>query len=110
MTLTSVQTFIIICMVTLGTVITRFLPFALFHNNNVNNSFITYFGKVLPYSAIGLLVVYCLKGVNFKSQANIVPEAIAITCIILLHNWKGNALLSIGIGTAVYMSLVQRVF
>ena len=27
-----------------------------------------------------------------------------------LHLWKGNVLLSIGVGTAVYMVLVQAVF
>lgn len=97
-------------MVTLGTVITRFLPFVLFYNNKGNNSHIAYFGKVLPYSVIGLLVVYCLKGVDFKSPANSVPETIAIISIILLHRWKRNALLSIGVGTAVYMFLVQMVF
>lgn len=110
MTLTSVQTFIIICMVTLGTVITRFLPFALFHNNKGNNSYITYFGKVLPYSAIGLLVVYCLKGVNLMNPPFGLPETVAIICITVLHYWKNNALLSIGAGTVIYMLMVQIVF
>jgi len=68
MTLTSIQTFIIISMVTLGTVITRFLPFILFPDNKGNHPYITYLGNVLPYSAIGLLVVYCLKGVNLMNS------------------------------------------
>ncbi len=110
MTLTSIQTFIIICMVTLGTVITRFLPFILFPDNKENHPYITYLGKVLPFSVIGLLVVYCLKGVNLMNPPFGLPETVAIICITVLHYWKSNALLSIGAGTAIYMLLVQIVF
>lgn len=110
MILTPVQTLIIILMVTIGTVITRFLPFILFKDTKSNNSYISYLGQVLPYSAIGLLVVYCLKSVSFKSPALWIPEAIAIICITVLHYWKGNTLLSIGAGTVIYMVLVQFIF
>lgn len=110
MTLTPVQTFIIICMVTIGTMITRFLPFIMFKGSNSNNSYISYLGQVLPYSAIGLLVVFCLKSVSFKSPPYGIPEAIAVVFIAVLHYWKGNTLLSIGLGTALYMLLVQTVF
>lgn len=110
MSLTPIQTLIIICMVALGTVITRFLPFILFQNNKGNSSYINYLGKVLPYSAIGLLVVYCLKGVKLSSPTYGIPEAIAIICIIALHYWKENTLMSIGVGTVIYMVLVQAVF
>ena len=110
MTLTPMQIFIIIGMVTLGTVITRFLPFLLFQNSKRNSSYINYLGKVLPYAAIGLLVVYCLKEVNILHGSYGIPEAIAILCIVILHYKKGNTLLSIGVGTLLYMLLVQFVF
>ncbi len=115
MILTPFQTLIIICMVTFGTMVTRFLPFALFQRAKTDNpkpinAYISYLGKVLPYSAIGLLVVYCLKGVRFTRPAYGLPEAIAIVCIAALHYWKGNALLSIGAGTVIYMLLIQFVF
>ncbi|MBB6214779.1 branched-subunit amino acid transport protein AzlD [Anaerosolibacter carboniphilus] len=110
MTLTPIQTFIIICMVMIGTMITRFFPFILFQGTKSSNSYIGYLGQVLPYSAIGLLVVYCLKGVSFKSAPYGIPEAIAIIFISVLHYWKENTLLSIGAGTGIYMVLVQRVF
>jgi Predicted branched-chain amino acid permeases (azaleucine resistance) len=110
MTLAPAQTLVIICMVTLGTVITRFLPFMLFPANKKTPPYIVYLGEVLPYSVIGLLVVYCLKGVNLTTSPFGVPEAIAIVCIAALQIWKSNTLLSIGVGTVVYMLLVQRVF
>lgn len=110
MILTTTQTLIIILVAALATMITRFLPFIIFKGNGSTNSYITYLGKVLPYSAIGLLVVYCLRNVNFTTTPNGLPEAIAIIAIIILHYWKENTLLSIGVGTVLYMLLVQRVF
>lgn len=110
MILTPIQTFLIICMVSIGTIITRFIPFSLFNGAKSNNSYINYLGRVLPYSAIGLLLVYCLKGVDFKGSTYGIPEIIAIICTALLHYWKENALISIGVGTAVYMVFVQVIF
>ncbi|MDD3692899.1 MAG: AzlD domain-containing protein [Oscillospiraceae bacterium] len=110
MALTPVQTFIIICMVTIGAMTTRFLPFVVFKGKKSNNSYISYLGQALPYCAIGLLVVYCLKDVSFKEPTYAIPEIIAIACIVVLHYWKENTLLSIAVGTAVYMLLVQVVF
>lgn len=110
MTFEPTQTFIIMSVVALGTAITRFLPFILFKSVKENSSYIDYLGEVLPYAAIGLLVVYCLKNVNLTVPEYGLPEVIAIISIIILHNWKENTLLSIGAGTVIYMVLVQTVF
>lgn len=110
MTLTTSQTLVIAIMFAIGSMVTRFLPFLLFKGNKSQNSYITYLGQVLPYAAIGMLVVYCLKDVNFTMPSYGIPEAIAILCIAVLHYWKGNTLISIGVGTVVYMALVQGVF
>jgi branched-subunit amino acid transport protein AzlD len=110
MFLTSTQTAIIIFVVSLGTIITRFLPFVLLKNSKGNNSYITYLGKVLPYASIGLLVVYCFKSVRFTAPTYGLPEIIAVFCIVVLHYWKENTLLSIGVGTMIYMVLVQFIF
>lgn len=110
MTLTPIQTLIIISMVTIGTVITRFLPFIVFKGKKLNSSYISYLGEVLPYSAIGLLVVYCFKDINLNAYSYGIPEVIAVICIIGIHYWKENTLLSIGAGTIIYMVLVQAVF
>lgn len=109
MTLTPVETLAIIAMVMIGTIITRFLPFIVFSDRK-KHPYITYLGNVLPYSAIGLLVVYCLKGVDWTSSPFGLPEATAIVFIAGLHYWQDNALLSIGAGTVIYMALVQFVF
>ncbi len=110
MTLTAFQTFIIIVMLMIGTMCTRFLPFIIFPADKATPPFINKLGKVLPYAVIGLLVVYCLKGVNITGGSYGLPELIAISVIVILHLWKKNTLISIGMGTLVYMFLVQNIF
>lgn len=107
MTLT--QSILTILVVVLGTMLTRFLPFFIFPEGKTPPAYITYLGTVLPYAVIGLLVVYCLKDA-FSSSFHGAPEIIAILCIIILHKWRKNTLLSIGGGTVIYMVLVQTLF
>ena len=109
MVLTTSQAFTILIVAALATASTRFLPFILFSNRS-ESPYISYLGKVLPYAAMGILVVYCLKDINFGASPHGLPEAISILIIVALHIWKENTLLSIGAGTAVYMILVQYIF
>lgn len=110
MFLTPIQTMIMILAIALGTMVTRFLPFALFPENKKTPAFIMYLGKVLPTAMIGLLVVYCFKGVSVVTAPFGIPEMIATLCVVGLHLWKRNVLLSISVGTVMYMVLVQVVF
>jgi len=108
MTLT--QQIITISMVILATVITRFLPFIVFPAGKETPKFIKYLGKVLPAAVFGLLVIYCLKNVSIMDGSHGIPELIAILCVVAIHLWKRQMLLSIATGTVVYMLLVQLVF
>lgn len=94
----------------LATVLTRFLPFLFFPAGKKTPKYVIYLGNTLPYATIGLLVVYCLRGVSFTVQPYGLPEALSIAVIAVLHLWKGNSLLSIGGGTALYMVLIQTFF
>ena len=47
-----------------GTILTRFLPFILFPDGKQMPRYVEYLGHVLPYATMGILVVYCLKGVS----------------------------------------------
>lgn len=105
--MTTLQTILTIAAVVLGTMLTRFLPFLIFPEGKKPPAYITYLGTVLPYAVIGLLVVYCLKDAVF-TELHGLPEGIAMVFILLLHKWKKNTLLSIGLGTALYMVLVQN--
>lgn len=93
-----------------GTVITRFLPFLLFPQGKEMPKYVEYLGQTLPYATMGLLVVYCLKGVTPFAWPFGLPEFIASAAVAALHVWKKNSLLSIGVGTVLYMVLVQAVF
>lgn len=99
-----------IAVIALVTAALRFLPFLLFGENRQTPPMVTYLGKVLPFSIMGMLVVYCLKGVSFAAAPYGIPEAIGCAVVALLHIWKRNTLLSIGAGTVCYMLLVQFVF
>ena len=108
--MTQAQQLITIGMVVLGTVITRFLPFILFPASRPTSRYLQYLGRVLPPAALGLLVVYCLKDVDFASGRHGLPELISVAAVTALHVWRRNTLLSIAAGTACYMLLVQFVF
>lgn len=110
MPLTSTQTLVMILAVALGVIVTRFTPFLLFPEMKEPPKVITYLGQVLPPAMMGLLVIYCLRGVSIQRAPHGIPELIAVLAIVLLHKWKNNVLFSIGGGTILYMLLVQMVF
>ena len=97
----------VIALVTAGI---RFLPFFLFGGKRKTPRILEKLGRVLPYAIMGMLVVYCLKGVSFTSAAGFVPALIACLAVGVLYVWRRNTLISIVVGTVVYMLLVQLVF
>ena len=104
------QKAMIVILLTIATMITRFLPFLVFPAGKKVPDFVEYLGKTLPYATMGLLVVYCLKGISLTAFPFGLPELFAVALIVALHWWKENSLLSIGVGTVFYMFLVQVVF
>jgi branched-subunit amino acid transport protein AzlD len=110
MTMTLTQQIITVCMVILGTIATRYLPFMLFSSKKPTPKYIQYLGKMLPSAALGLLVIYSYKDVSVPGGSHGIPELIATAVIVLLHLWKRQMLVSIAGGTIVYMLLVQLVF
>ena len=101
---------LMIAIIALVTVALRFLPFLIFRENRKTPPLVSYLGQVLPYAIMGMLVIYCLKGVSFAAFPFGIPEMIGCLVVVLLHIWKRNTLLSIGAGTVCYMLLVQLVF
>ena len=49
-------------------------------------------------------------GVDLLGPTHGLPELLAGAAVVGLHLWKKNTLLSIAVGTALYMVLVQAVF
>lgn len=100
----------LVVVVALVTMATRFLPFLIFGGKHQTPKIITYLGQVLPFAIMGMLVVYCMKDVKFLAAPYGIPELLACAVVAVLHIWKRNSLLSIGVGTVFYMLLVQLVF
>jgi len=110
MPLSAGMSFLIILVVAVTTFATRVTPFLVFPKGKVIPPVIHYLGKVLTPAVIGMLVVYCLKDTQVVAAPYGVPELIAVVTVALLHIWKRNNLLSIGVGTVLYMVLIQVVF
>lgn len=108
--MSNIHGILLVAVVALVTMLLRFLPFFIFGEGHETPKFILYLGKYLPFAIMGMLVVYCLKGVSFMAAPHGIPEALAVAAVVLLHLWKRNTLLSIGGGTVFYMILVQIVF
>ena len=103
------HTFLLIAVIAAVTYLLRSLPFLVFPGGRTP-AFVDYLGKVLPYAIMGMLVVYCLKDTTVLSWPYGIPELISCVVVVLLHVWRKNTLLSIGLGTACYMVLIQLVF
>lgn len=101
---------IIILICTIVTALTRFLPFLLFPSGDHTPKALEYLGGVLPGAIMGMLVVYCYKSTTILSWPFGLPEIIAAAAVVLSYLWKKNTLISIGVGTVLYMILVQMIF
>ena len=90
--------------------LTRILPVIIFGRSERVPEFILYLGKVIPYTAMGLLIVYCLRDVSILGGTHGIPELIAMAVVVASYLWKRNTIVSVVLGTAVYMVLLQMVF
>lgn len=108
--MSNVHSVLLIVVISVVTMLLRFLPLWIFGNGQQTPMVIQYLGKVLPYAIMGMLVVFCLKGVSLVTAPHGLPELIACGTVVGLHIWKRNTAVSIVGGTVVYMVLVQVVF
>lgn len=105
--MTVTEQFITILVITLTTMMTRFLPFMIFKSNQPIPPIVQYFGDILPPAMFGLLVVYALRDVQWMTAAHGLPALGAIIIIVLVHLWKRNMLWSIAAGTICYMIFLR---
>jgi branched chain amino acid efflux pump len=88
-----------------ATFITRALPFWLFHDQQ--HPVVLFLGRYLPPAVMTLLVMYCLKGVQWTSGDHGLPELVSLAVVVSAHLLFKNALISIFSGTTIYMLWVQ---
>ena len=106
--LDTMDSLIMIVVVAIATFSTRAFSFIIFPKGKEVPPAVSYLGKVLTPAIIGMLVIYCLKSTSVLAYG--MPELMACVTVMALHLWKRNTLLSIGVGTVLYMFLVQYVF
>ena len=103
------QSLAIIAVTAAVTALIRFLPFLIFHKGTPKP--ILYLGEVLPFAVMGMLVVYCYKGISFTAFPYGLPELISAGAVVVfMHLWRRNTLSSILTGTITYMLLINLVF
>lgn len=106
----SIYTWGVIAIIALVTALIRFLPFVIFSNNTRTPKIIDKLGKLLPFSIMGMLVVYCLKDVKITTPSSVLPTLISCVVVSVLYVWKRSTIISIVCGTLCYMFLLQIVF
>ena len=102
-----IQMFITIAVVVLGTVLTRFLPYMVFTEGREIPMTVKYLGRVLAPAVFGLLVIYCLRNVNFTGDMFGLPDIISLIVVAALYIWKRGMLLPMAGGTVCYMILIR---
>ena len=101
---------IVILVMGLAVLATRIVPVLIFGRGEKVPEFILYLGRVVPDTAMGLLIVYCLRDVPVFDAPHGLPELIALAVVAVSYIWKRNTIFSVVIGTALFMFLVQSVF
>ncbi len=101
------QELITIALCALASLIMRFLPFVVLSTRKPTPKYVQYLGKVLPAATYSMIVVYCLRHVDFTYLPSFVPEVVAILFTIGVHVWKRETVISIFAGTLLYMILIR---
>ncbi|MES9906123.1 MAG: AzlD domain-containing protein [Sedimenticola sp.] len=99
----------VIGVMTLATFVTRALPFVVLKHRG-DHPLLLFLGRYSPPVIMTILLLYSLKGIDLIHSPFAVNELAALFLTAALHLWRGNALLSIFSGTALYMVLVQGPF
>lgn len=105
--MTLVQQIITICIVVIGTQLTRWLPFLILDSKKQSSAYIRYMGRVLPPAIFGMLVVYCFRNLDLLSGTHGIPELVCGCCVAILQLLFKNMGLSIAAGTIMYVMWVN---
>lgn len=83
---------------------TRLFPFALFSNREPP-PLLKFIEKYIPPMIMAILLIYCLKDVDFSTQPFGIPHIAGLFVTITTYLWKNNSMVSIFGGTIIFMLL-----
>lgn len=98
---------LIILVMSLVTIGLRALPFGLFGGKRQVPGVVLYLGEVLPSAALGMLVIYCLRDLDFRAAGHGIPDLVSVLAVAAVQAVKRNTILSILAGTVCYMILIH---
>lgn len=102
----SLSMLVFIASMAAATALTRFLPFWL-PPRWLDNAFVRKMRDGLPAAILLILLVFSLKDAQLQAAPWGLNELAALSLTVGFHLWRRNALLSIGVGTALFMVLKQ---
>ena len=105
--MTDIELLMTVSIAALVTAGLRFIPFLLFSGKEALPRFISWLGEQLPQAVMAMLVIYCLKDVQFDTAAAGIPALAGVAVTAALHVWKRQMMLSIAGGTIIYMLLIR---
>ena len=98
---------LLIAITAVVTLLLRAFSFIVFGGNRQMPEQLKKVVSLLPPGIMAVLLVYCLKGDIVSISMGTVSSLISVAIVVLLHLWKRNTLLSIAVGTVVYMALIR---
>lgn len=108
--MTTTHTYLAIAMIALVTALLRFLPALLFSRMERTPRFVIRLGQDLPKAALGMLVIYCLKDLDFTSLQGYLPATVACVLAVFSYAMKKSSLFSVLLSTIAYMLIVNLFF
>lgn len=95
----------VIAVLALATFATRILPFVMLHKVS-DHPLLRYLGQYLPAMIMVLLIIYSFKQEDLFS-IHFLPELACLVTVAVLHLCFKQTLLSIILGTALFMLLTH---
>lgn len=110
MEINKLYSFYIILTISIITILLRLSPAWIFPPDKPTPKVLVYLGRVMPIAVIAMLIVYCFRNINLFSYPFGLSEIIAGGFTAVSYIIKRSTILSILLGTIIYMILVQVVF
>jgi Predicted branched-chain amino acid permeases (azaleucine resistance) len=95
-----------IAVIALVTWLLRAVPFLLLGRRKLSGM-VLYLGKMLPPAIMAILVVFCLKNLDFLTPGYALDQLIPIALVIGVQLWRKNTLLSILVGVVSHMAMIR---
>lgn len=106
MTYETLYPIFVIAIITAITFLLRALPFIAFGKRPLPK-IMQYLAKVLPSAIMVILVIYCLRNIDFTNKPFGLVEISASILVVILHLSIKSMYLSIAGGTIFYMILLR---